>query len=341
MFNTVLVNGPGGDPCVYLEMKYRRRALLFDLGDLQLLPSRNILKVEHICVSHTHMDHFIGFDQLVRICLGRNRQIALYGPPGFLDQVGSRLRAYTWNLVEQYVNEFNIIATEFDPRGQMTTRRFSCRRGFRVEDEDERGIFDGSLFADRYFSLQAAFLDHRIPCLAFRAEEKRRINIRKDALGEEGLPVGPWLNGLKDCLVNDCPPDYPVRIWWKNAAGSLLERWAPLGALADRIVKVTPGQKIAYVTDALYSADNAAIIVDLARDADILYIEGSFLDAEADLAAGKYHLTARQAGALAREAGVKRMILFHFSPKYRGREDQLIAEANAAFNGHSDQREAL
>ncbi|HAJ27342.1 MAG TPA: ribonuclease Z [Syntrophus sp. (in: bacteria)] len=341
MFNTVLVNGPGGDPCVYLEMKYRRRALLFDLGELHALPPRNILKVEHICVSHTHMDHFIGFDHLIRICLGRDRHIALYGPPGFLEQVESRLRAYTWNLVEQYVNDFVIIATEADPKGQMKTRRFSCRRAFRAEGEDEIGAFDGLLFEDRYFSLQGAFLDHKIPCLAFRAEEKRRINIRKDALQELGLPAGPWLNGLKDCIVNDCPPDFPVRIWWKNEKGLPMERWAPLGTLADRIVKITPGQKIAYVTDALYSEDNAGIIVNLARDADILFIEGSFLDVEAEQAARKYHLTARQAGALAREAGVKRMIPFHFSPKYCGFEDQLIDEAETAFRGNSTQREAL
>jgi len=341
MFNAVLVNGPGGDPCIYLEMKYRRRALLFDLGDLHTLPPRNILKVEHICISHTHMDHFIGFDHLVRICLGRDRHIALYGPPGFLSQVESRLRAYTWNLVEQYVNNFVIIATEVDPRGHMTTRRFSCRRAFRAEGEDEVRPFDGSLFEDRYFSLQGAFLDHKIPCLAFRVEEKRRINIRSDALQKLGLPPGPWLNGLKDCLVNDCPPDFPVRIWWKNEAGLSMERWAPLGELAERIVKITPGQKIAYVTDAAYSEDNAGSIVNLARDADILFIEGSFRDVEADQAARKYHLTAGQAGALARKAGAKRMIPFHFSSKYRGLEDRLIEEAEVAFRGHDNQREPL
>jgi ribonuclease Z len=287
------------------------------------------------------MDHFIGFDHLVRICLGRDRHVALYGPPGFLAQVESRLRAYTWNLVEQYVNDFVLIATEVDPNGRMTTRRFSCRRAFRAEGEDEVRAFDGSLFEDRYFSLQAAFLDHKIPCLAFRVEEKRRINIRGDALQELGLPTGPWLNGLKDCIVNDCTPDFPVRIWWKNEAGLSMERWASLGTLADRIVKITPGQKIAYVTDALYSEDNVGIIVNLTRDADILFIEGSFRDVEADQAARKYHLTARQAGALAREAGVKRMIPFHFSPKYRGSEDLLIEEAEAAFSGHSDQCDAL
>ena len=71
MFSAALINPPGGDPGVYLEMKYRRRALLFDLGEINALPPRNILKIEHVCVSHTHMDHFIGFDHLVRVCPGR------------------------------------------------------------------------------------------------------------------------------------------------------------------------------------------------------------------------------------------------------------------------------
>jgi ribonuclease Z len=95
------------------------------------------------------------------------------------------------------------------------------------------------------------------------------------------------------------------------------------------------------VTDAAYSKDNAGSIVNLARDADILFIEGSFRDAEADQAARKYHLTAGQAGALARKAGAKRMIPFHFSAKYRGLENELIGEAEAAFSGRGDQREAL
>jgi ribonuclease Z len=64
-----------------------------------------------------------------------------------------------------------------------------------------------------------------------------------------------------------------------------------------------------------------------------MFIEAMFLHEDADKAAEKHHLTARQAGALARRAGAKRISLFHFSPKYKGAGDLLVEEAMAAFNG--------
>src|SRR3989449_3520645 len=49
-------------------------------------------------VSHTHMDHFIGFDRLLRIALGRGKTLRLYGPPGLIANIEGKLRGYTWNL---------------------------------------------------------------------------------------------------------------------------------------------------------------------------------------------------------------------------------------------------
>jgi hypothetical protein len=61
MFSSELINDPFGDPGVYVEFRYRNQAALFDLGDLYSMPPRKLLKISHIFVSHTHMDHFIGF----------------------------------------------------------------------------------------------------------------------------------------------------------------------------------------------------------------------------------------------------------------------------------------
>jgi len=333
MFNAALVNGPFDDPGVYLEMKYRRRALLFDLGELHALPPRNILKISHVCVSHTHMDHFVGFDHLVRICLGRDRTIKLFGPPGFIDQIQGRLNAYTWNLIADYTNDFILIVTEIHPEGWMKTANFSCKNSFQAEGEADRTNFSEKLIDERLFSVQGVFLDHKIPCLAFCAEEKQRINIRKDALQAMELPVGAWLNDFKELIAANYPPDYPVQIPGDKKRGPGKEKQLPLGALTERLVRITPGQKIAYVTDVLYSEANIAAIVTLARGADILFIEAAFTHDDSDQARKKYHLTARQAGAIARQAGVKRMIPFHFSPKYTGFENILLAEAERAFKG--------
>jgi len=95
-----LVNGPFDDPVLFVPFRYENRAFLFDLGEIYQLTSREILKVTHIFVTHTHMDHFAGFDRILRIFLGRNKDLYLYGPPGFIQNVEGKLAGYTWNLVE-------------------------------------------------------------------------------------------------------------------------------------------------------------------------------------------------------------------------------------------------
>ena len=295
-----LINGPFGDPGVYVDFKYRNEAFLFDLGDLHALPPRKLLKIDYIFVSHTHMDHFIGFDHLLRVSLGRDRSIRLFGPPGFLAQVESKLSAYTWNLVANYANDFELIATEV---GQevLVTRRYRCREAFRPAGE-ERRAFDGTLVPGEFFTVRAAFLDHDTPCLAFRFEEKTRLNIKKNILREMELPPGAWLQELKEHILRGAPDDQPVRVWWRSAGGRE-ERTLPLGPLREKAVKVTPGQVLAYVTDTLAGGENSRRIVEIARGAEVLFIEATFLHADAETAARKHHLTARQAGELARQAG--------------------------------------
>ena len=64
LLHPTLVNGRSGDPALYIETLFEKRAILFDLGDISNLPPRKIQRLEHIFVSHTHIDHFIGFDRL-------------------------------------------------------------------------------------------------------------------------------------------------------------------------------------------------------------------------------------------------------------------------------------
>ena len=106
-----------------------------------------------------------------------------------------------------------------------------------------------------------------------------------------------------------------------------------MGQLRTEVLHIVPGQRIVYVVDAVYHANNAARILALARDADQLFIESPFLDADAAIAARKLHLTAAQAGSLARRAGVKRVVPLHFSPRYLDRPEQVRREVDAAFAG--------
>ncbi|MDP4201042.1 MAG: ribonuclease Z, partial [Bacteroidota bacterium] len=83
-----LVNDVFGDPGVYAEFMFERRAFLFDLGDVRCLAPRKLMKVSDVFISHTHADHFSGFDQLLRLFLGREKTVTLHGPAGLIDRVG-------------------------------------------------------------------------------------------------------------------------------------------------------------------------------------------------------------------------------------------------------------
>ena len=323
LFHPRLVNDPFGDPALYIDFLFERRALLFDLGDLSPLSARQLLKVDYAFVSHTHMDHFFGFDTLLRLFLGRDKLLHLYGPPGFLDQVEHKLGGYTWNLVESYASDFIVRALEVHPDGSRYAADFPTRQAFRRRPVEFPPLPGDVLHDEESFRVRFAFLDHQIPCLAFALEEKLHVNVWKNGLEELGLPTGPWLRDLKSAVARGEPADTMIRLG---------ERTLTLGLLQEKVLRAVPGQKIAYVTDAGYNLANAEAILRLARDADILFIEAAFAGEHAERAARKHHLTAPQAGLLARQAGARRLVPFHFSPVYNDGGDQLLQEAVEAFH---------
>jgi ribonuclease Z len=330
-FRPELVNPPFGDPGLYVDFLFEKRALLFDLGDIRALAPRKLLRLTHVFVTHTHMDHFMGFDWLLRISLGRPNAIALYGPPGILAQVEAKLSAYTWNLVQNYEGNFTIVVNELHPDGRVERARFACRERFgRVALAPHTSV-EGVLVEEEGFRVRTVFLDHDVPVLAFALEEPTHVNVWKNRLGEMGLEVGPWLKALKRAVLAAAPDDTPIRASWRTGAGEA-ERTLPLGALKAAL-EIVPGSRIAYVTDVVHEEENARRIAALARDVDLLFIESVFLDEDADHAARKYHLTAKQAGLIARAAGARHVIPFHFSPRYSEHEDALRAELERAFRG--------
>lgn len=328
-FSPELVNGPFGDPTLYVDFKFEGRALLFDLGEIGALAPRKLLRLSDVFVSHAHMDHFFGFDQLLRVCLGREVEVRLYGPPGFIDRVEHRLAGYTWNLVHNYPADFTLVVHELAPESRLQAARFRCHARFAREPLPERAAAGGVLLDEPGFRVRAALLHHDIACLGFALEEKMRVNVRRDRLAELGLEPGPWLGELKRLTLDGAPGDAPVRAWWRDDAG-LHERHFSLGDLKAQVLEIAPGEKLCYVTDVLYTEENARRIAELAADADLLFIECVFLEEDAAHAARKFHLTATQAGRIARSARARQVIPFHFSPRYAGRESELCAELERA-----------
>jgi ribonuclease Z len=82
LFHPSLVNGRYGDPTVYVETLFETHSVLFDLGEIASLSPRRIQRIDQIFVSHAHIDHFVGFDHLLRSLVGRKKTVHLYGPVG-------------------------------------------------------------------------------------------------------------------------------------------------------------------------------------------------------------------------------------------------------------------
>ncbi len=158
------------------------------------------------------------------------------------------------------------------------------------------------------FRLEAMALDHPVPAIGYRLAEpdgRRMLPARLAAAGIAGPAVGVL-----------------IREGAVRAGGRLVT--------AEEMSGARPGQRFAFVMDTRLC--DAAFA--LADRSDLLVIEATFADADHVLAREYGHLTAGQAGRIAAEAGVRRLVLTHFSQRY-GPDggSRLAAEAGAVFGG--------
>lgn len=332
-----LVNSPFDDPALFIPFRHENRALLFDLGDIAALSARDILKITHIFVTHTHMDHFVGFDRVLRLMLGRDKQLGLYGPQGFLANLSGKLAGYCWNLVGNYNNRFTLHATELHPDRALCCS-YPCRNGFLAQGSIREVPFDGVALDEPALKVRAVHLDHGTPVLAFGLDERFHIHIVKEALDRLQAKPGPWLNRFKTLLYGHADPNTTIDVPTAESEGATLS--LPLGKLKTAIARLSPGYRLAYIADAAGSPENVQKIVALAAGADHLFVEAAFSHIHREIALQKHHLTARQAGELARSCQVRQYSLFHYSPRYSDCPEMLAAEAQCAFEGPATSMDA-
>jgi ribonuclease Z len=165
----------------------------------------------------------------------------------------------------------------------------------------------GIVFEDETFRLVAFPVTHRGPdCLGYTFEEKPRRPFLVEEAERLGVPAGPERRRLVEgepVTLADGRTVYPEQV---------------LGP-------PVPGARLVYVGDAGRTDD----LVEVARGADALVIEATYLEEEREIAREFGHLTAAQAAHLAREAGVRQLFLTHISRRYSVR--QVLDEARAIF----------
>lgn len=317
---TKLGGGREGDPSLYVEVVGKKKALLFDCGFLTELTPREILRVKDLFVSHTHIDHFIGFDYILRLILERKDFLSIYGPEGIGQNIQGKLKGYNWNLAQEI--GLTIIVHEVIGE-QLRILRYQCKNRFDPDQEIVWRGHKGTFLEDNDLIVNFLPLDHKTPSLAYRVTEKPVIRVNKDRLQGLQLPPGPWLRHLKEAMASGSIRDQPIEIG---------DKIYPASYLQAHLLEWSKGFRMVYLTDALLTETAKEKIIPFIGAADIFYCEGPFLEEDREKAKATYHLTAKEAAILAREARVKKLVLFHFSPRYQGRYDELIAEARTAFD---------
>jgi len=202
------------------------------------------------------------------------------GLPGLIQTLGS--------------SEYSRVLKIYGPSG--TKQRFAAMlEAFAFEEKIELDIFEiesGVVFEDERFYVETMPLEHSIETLGYNFIEKPRRKIRVDLIKNLGIPEGPILGKLQN----------NKSIEWKGKT-----------VTPEEATFLEGGKKITFLTDTVLT-DNC---IKLAKEADLLVCEATYLSTMEEKAEKYKHMTAKQAAFIANRANVKKLVLTHFSQRYK------------------------
>ena len=163
------------------------------------------------------------------------------------------------------------------------------------------------VYEDRSMTVTTIPLQHRIPCCGFLFAEKARPNH----------------------IIRDMVDFYKVPVYELNRIKNGSDYVTPEGEVIanTRLTRPSdPPRKYAYCSDTIFRPE----IVEQLSGVDLLFHEATFAESELARAKETYHTTAAQAARKALEAGVRQLVIGHFSARYED-ESILLKEASAVF----------
>jgi ribonuclease Z len=170
---------------------------------------------------------------------------------------------------------------------------------------------DGVVATGGFGTLSAMRLDHSVEAYGYRLVEPDGRRMLPDRLAAHGIS-GPDVARLMR--------DGQIRVSRDGGPSSAGDGRV---VTVEEVSAVRRGQRFAFVMDTRLCENVYA----LAEGADLLVIESTYLDGQADLAAANGHLTAGQAARVAAEGGVRRLVLTHFSQRF---DDPTVFATEAA-----------
>lgn len=318
-----VLGDPGRDNAVFVRVDSGQRVdrLLFDCGEgcLASLSVAEVQAIDHVFFSHLHMDHVSGFDSLFRVTYDRTaRPNHIWGPPATRQIIQHRFQGFLWNLhhdAASFWDVHDIYPAHVEASRYYANQAFAEAHLLRAQPRRSAIIIDTP-----EYSVQAFQMEHLAPSMAYLVREKPRLNIDTSKLAGLGLRPGGWLQALKTPQPGEAPT---IEIEGKAY---------PLADLRADLLTETPGQSLAYLTDFIMNEQAQERLSSALQGCATIICESQYRQADSDLAARNYHMTAAQVAEMAHRANAQRLILFHLSDRYTKAEwGDLLAEARAIF----------
>ena len=184
---------------------------------------------------------------------------------------------------------------------------FCERMGYEVLIHEIDSTQHALVMEDRSVAVYSIPLNHRIPCCGYLfAEKPKSPHLIRDMIDFYQIPIHllPSIKAGEDFVTAD---------------GDVIPNHR-LTRPAD------PPKRYAYCSDTAYNPS----IIPIIEGVDLLYHEATFAEQDANRAEETFHSTARQAAEIARMAGVKRLVIGHYSARYE-KVDLLKKEADTIF----------
>lgn len=308
-------NNHNEDISILISVDNHTGKYLCDCGFASKLAIKEIKDIVAIFISHTHIDHFVNFDNILRNQIGLSKKVIICGPKGISKNVQSKALGYTWNLIKEdeesiryeireIIDYNNILIYEIKPPNWLLK--------FKGKYEDKY-IYNNDRFVVKYTSL-----NHGIPSIAYLFEEypKMKIDISKTEFKQ-----GPWIRVLKEYFKNkESEKEIDIN-GIKYKAKELFN-----------LLTEIKGYKLGVIMDHNGDKENHKKIHELFHEADTVFIESFYKEKDSDLAEINNHSTSIKSGEIMRKTNVKNSVPVHFSRRYNKEEvDEVITEFNKSY----------
>lgn len=231
----------------------------------------------------------ISFSKITRIFLSHWHGDHMLGLPGLLQSMA----------MQGYTKELKIYGP---PGSKLKFKRLleAFESTYPIEATMHE-VKEGKFLDTKDFYIEAYPLSHRTKCYGYRFVEKDKRKIKPSALKKLGIPAGPQVGKLQEGKT--------ITVKGKKIK-------------PEQVSTIVHGRVFGFISDTRPSKK----CLKIAKDADLLLCESTYSSEHADKAEEYFHMTAVEAAQIASQSNVKKLVLTHFSARYK---DESVLERDA------------